>query len=95
MHKEKLETEVSHLGGRRPTDGSRWLILGLAVAWSVFQVWATWIGSLDQLFFRAAHLAFAFALVFLVYPLIAAAAVTGFLCSIGFWELPQPSRQVM
>ncbi len=60
--------EETELGGRKPSDWSRWLILGLAVGWSVFQVWATWIGSLDALFFRAAHLAFAFALVFLVYP---------------------------
>lgn len=74
MHNNKPEVEATHLveetelGGRKPTDWSRWVILGLAVGWSVFQVWATWIGSLDQLFFRAAHLAFAFALVFLVYP---------------------------
>mgnify|MGYP005849949625 FL=1 len=73
MHKDKPETAVqlveeAELGGRKPTGWSRWLLLGLAVGWSVFQVWATWIGSLDQLFFRAAHLAFAFALVFLVYP---------------------------
>ena len=73
MHNDKPEmavqlVEEAELGGRKPTDWSRWLILGLAVGWSVFQVWATWIGSLDQLFFRAAHLAFAFALVFLVYP---------------------------
>jgi len=74
MHKDKPEAKAAdlveevELGGRKPSDWSRWLILGLAVGWSVFQVWATWIGSLDQLFFRAAHLAFAFALVFLVYP---------------------------
>ncbi|WP_333659923.1 TRAP transporter large permease subunit, partial [Meiothermus cerbereus] len=74
MHKDKPEAKATdlveevELGGRKPSDWSRWLILGLAVGWSVFQVWATWIGSLDQLFFRAAHLAFAFALVFLVYP---------------------------
>ncbi len=60
--------EETELGGRKPTNWSRWLILGLAVGWSVFQVWATWVGSLDALFFRATHLAFAFALVFLVYP---------------------------
>lgn len=60
--------EKTELGGRKPTNWSRWLILGLAVGWSVFQVWATWAGSLDALFFRATHLAFAFALVFLVYP---------------------------
>jgi TRAP transporter 4TM/12TM fusion protein len=74
MHKDKPEAKAAdlveevELGGRKPSDWSRWLILGLAVGWSVFQVWATWIGSLDQLFFRATHLAFAFALVFLVYP---------------------------
>ncbi len=60
--------EEAELGGRRPTGAARWIILGLAVGWSLFQVWATWMGSLDALFFRAAHLAFAFALVFLVYP---------------------------
>ncbi|MCS7195556.1 MAG: TRAP transporter permease [Meiothermus sp.] len=60
--------EEVELGGRRPTGVARWIILGLAVGWSLFQVWATWVGSLDALFFRAAHLAFAFALVFLVYP---------------------------
>ncbi|KIQ54512.1 TRAP transporter permease [Meiothermus taiwanensis] len=74
MHNNKPEVEATRLveetelGGRKPTDWTRWVILGLAVGWSVFQVWATWVGSLDQLFFRAAHLAFAFALVFLVYP---------------------------
>jgi len=60
--------EETELGGRKPTNWSRWVVLGLAVGWSVFQVWATWVGSLDALFFRATHLAFAFALVFLVYP---------------------------
>ncbi len=60
--------QEAELGGRRPTGWSRWVILALAVGWSLFQVWATWVGSLDALFFRAAHLAFAFALVFLVYP---------------------------
>ncbi|RDI95704.1 TRAP transporter permease [Meiothermus sp. QL-1] len=60
--------EETELGSRKPTDASRWVILALAVGWSVFQVWATWVGSLDALFFRATHLAFAFALVFLVYP---------------------------
>lgn len=74
MHKDNPDIEAARLveetelGGRKPTDWSRWLILGLAVGWSVFQVWATWVSSLDALFFRATHLAFAFALVFLVYP---------------------------
>jgi len=60
--------EAAELGGRKPSDWSRWLILGLAVGWSLFQIWATHLGTLDTFFFRAMHLAFAFALVFLVYP---------------------------
>lgn len=60
--------EEVEFGGRKPQNWTRWLIFGLALAWSSFQVYATWVGVLDPLTFRAIHLAFAFALVFLVFP---------------------------
>lgn len=60
--------EQAELGGRAPQGLTRWLILTVAVAWSVFQLYATWAGNLDAYLLRSAHLAFAFALVFLVYP---------------------------
>jgi len=60
--------EESELGGRKPKGYSRWLIFAVAVSWSVFQLWATWTGTLDPLKLRAIHLAFALALAFLVYP---------------------------
>jgi len=60
--------EETELGGRKPSDWSRWLIFVLALGWSSFQVWATWSGTLNDLFFNAVHLSFALSLVFLVYP---------------------------
>ncbi|MBB6098046.1 TRAP transporter 4TM/12TM fusion protein [Deinobacterium chartae] len=60
--------EEAELGGRRLRGFSRWLVGGVAVTWSLFQLWATWTGTLDPFILRAAHLAFAFALVFLIYP---------------------------
>jgi TRAP transporter 4TM/12TM fusion protein len=56
-------------GAREPrTAWLRWLLYGLAVVWSVFQVYATWAGRLDPLRLGPLHLAFGFALAFLVYP---------------------------
>lgn len=60
--------EEAEMGGRKPLGLTRWLVLGLALGWSLFQVWATYIGTLESFAFRSLHLAFAFALVFLVYP---------------------------
>ena len=52
-----------------------WLGLGifgsstaLALAWCAFQMWAAHKGTLDLLTLRAVHLAFAFALAYLVFP---------------------------
>lgn len=60
--------EEVEFGGRKPRGWVRWLVLGLAVGWSLFQMYATYVGTLNDLVWRATHLAFAFALVFLVYP---------------------------
>ncbi|MCS6867358.1 MAG: TRAP transporter permease [Thermus sp.] len=63
-----LLLEESELGGRKPTGLSRYLLFGLGVVWSLFQLWATELGTLDPLRLRAVHLAFALALAFLAYP---------------------------
>ncbi|KGQ20987.2 TRAP transporter permease [Thermus filiformis] len=60
--------EESELGGRRPRGRARYLLFGLAVAWSLFQLWATYAGTLDPFRLRAIHLGFALALAFLAYP---------------------------
>src|SRR5690606_1949695 len=69
----------------------RWLIVALCVAWSLFQLWAVWAGTLNPQRMGAIHLAFAMAIVFLAFPasrssrehipshdwLLAAAGLTG------------------
>lgn len=56
-------------GAREPgAVWQRWLLYGLAVIWSLFQVYATWAGRLDPLRLGPLHLAFGLALAFLVYP---------------------------
>ncbi|MEZ0347696.1 MAG: TRAP transporter permease [Thermus sp.] len=68
MTDANLLVEESELGGRRPKGVGRFLLLGLGVAWSLFQLWATEVGTLDPFRLRAVHLAFALALAFLAYP---------------------------
>ncbi|AFV75900.1 TRAP transporter, 4TM/12TM fusion protein [Thermus oshimai JL-2] len=64
-----LAVEESELGGRRPkSPWARGALFGLGVLWSLFQLWATELGTLDPLRLRAVHLAFALALAFLAYP---------------------------
>jgi len=64
----ELMQEVEY-GARDPrAPWQKWLIFLIAVAWSAFQVWATWKGNLDILILGSIHLAFAFALAFLAYP---------------------------
>ncbi|MFA7437160.1 TRAP transporter permease [Castellaniella sp.] len=56
-------------GGREPDKAwQRWLIVLIAVAWSLFQVYASDTGSLDPQKVGSIHLAFGFALAFLAYP---------------------------
>jgi TRAP transporter 4TM/12TM fusion protein len=63
-----LLLEESELGGRRPKGWARRVLFALAVAWSLFQLWATEVGTLDPIRLRAIHLGFALALAFLAYP---------------------------
>ena len=63
-------------GGRKPDDGfSRWLLLLVPLAWSLFQLWyasplpyTLRIGVFNAGEARAIHLAFALILVFTAYP---------------------------
>lgn len=63
-------------GGRKPDDGfSRWLLLLVPLAWSLFQLWyasplpySLRIGVFNAGEARAIHLAFALILVFTAYP---------------------------
>src|SRR3546814_1667962 len=63
---EILETEF---GGRHPESVLlRGSIFWLGAAWSAFQLWATWAGTLNTQKLGAIHLAFGMALVFLAFP---------------------------
>lgn len=63
---EILEAEF---GGRQPDSAFlRYAIYGLGVAWSLFQLWAIWAGTLNTQTLGAIHLAFALALIFLAFP---------------------------
>ncbi len=56
-------------GGRKPA--ARWLrvlLFCLALAWSLFQLWAVESGALDPQKLGAVHLAFGLALAFLAFP---------------------------
>jgi len=56
-------------GGREPSAGwQRWLLVIIAVAWSLFQIYASYFGTLNPQKIGSIHLAFGFALAFLAYP---------------------------
>ncbi len=64
---QKLADEEAGIG-RRVKGPLRFLIPGIAVVWSLFQLSiASWL-ILDTIFIRAIHLAFALTIVFLNYP---------------------------
>ncbi|SHM13402.1 TRAP transporter permease [Vreelandella subglaciescola] len=59
----------SEYGARKPhSRWQRWLLVLIAVSWSLFQLYATYFGSLSPQKLGAIHLAFGFALAFLSYP---------------------------
>ncbi|SEI65639.1 TRAP transporter, 4TM/12TM fusion protein [Deinococcus reticulitermitis] len=60
--------EAAETGGRRLGGWQAGLVTTLAVAWCLFQMYAAWDGTLVPTTLRAIHLAFAFALAFLVFP---------------------------
>jgi len=63
---EQLMVETEY-GGRNPSSWQKWLIFIIAVSWSAFQLFASWLGKIDPMVLRAVHLAFAFAIAFLAY----------------------------
>jgi len=63
---EQLMMETEY-GGRNPIKWQKILIFVLAVTWSAFQLFASWLGKIDPMVLRAIHLAFAFAIAFLAY----------------------------
>ncbi|WP_221088572.1 TRAP transporter permease [Deinococcus aquaedulcis] len=60
--------EAAETGGRKVEGWQKWLVTLLAVGWCLFQLYAAWNGALVPTTLRAIHLAFAFALAFLVFP---------------------------
>ncbi|MFC3281995.1 TRAP transporter permease [Litchfieldella rifensis] len=71
--KERAEAQrivqASEFGARVPQrPWLRWLLVLIAVGWSLFQLYATYFGALGQQKLGAVHLAFGFALAFLAYP---------------------------
>lgn len=71
--KEKAEAqrivEAADFGARAPRQQwLRWLLILIAVSWSVFQLYATYFGTISPQKVGAIHLAFGFALAFLAYP---------------------------
>jgi len=64
---EQLMIETEY-GGRDPANWQKLLIFIIAVSWSAFQLFASWLGKIDPMILRAVHLAFAFAISFLAYP---------------------------
>ncbi|GAB3684841.1 TRAP transporter permease [Salinisphaera aquimarina] len=61
--------KASEYGGREPSAGwQRWLLIVIAVAWSLFQLYASYFGTLNPQKVGSIHLAFGFALAFLAYP---------------------------
>lgn len=66
---EALRIAESEQGARKPhRRWQRWLLILIAVGWSLFQLYATYFGSLSPQKLGAIHLAFGFTLAFLSYP---------------------------
>ncbi|HSH84178.1 MAG TPA: TRAP transporter large permease subunit, partial [Guyparkeria sp.] len=66
---EALRIAESEQGARKPRRRwQRWLLILTAVGWSLFQLYATYFGSLSPQKLGAIHLAFGFSLAFLSYP---------------------------
>lgn len=63
---ETLAAEAER-GGREPHDVTRWLIAGLALGWSLFQLTIAYV-PINSIIARSIHLTFAIVLVFLAYP---------------------------
>ncbi len=61
--------KASDLGAREPRRAwQRWMLSIIAVCWSLFQVYASYTGTINTQQTGAIHLAFGFALAFLAFP---------------------------
>lgn len=66
---EELRRKVDREAGARVLTGvSRWIVYIIGVAWSCFQVYTAAFGLLPAQLQRSVHLAFAFALTYLLFP---------------------------
>ncbi|MGL4455424.1 MAG: hypothetical protein ACRCUL_06115, partial [Plesiomonas sp.] len=78
MQPQSLSTEeliAEDVGARLPTGAMAWTIAGLALIWSLFQLWIAsplpfifGVAVLNDTETRAIHLAFALLLAYLVFP---------------------------
>jgi len=66
---EAILKKVDREANVRPLTGiSRWIVYAIGVGWSVFQVYTAAFGLLPAQLQRSIHLAFAFALAYLLFP---------------------------
>lgn len=87
MQEKQLSTEeliAQDVGARLPLGLMGWLITGLALAWSLFQLWIAsplpfifGVGVLNDTETRAIHLTFALLLAYLVFPAFRRSPETG------------------
>lgn len=67
--KRALEmVEAAETGGRKLFGWQAWMVTIVAVAWCLFQMYAAYVGTMVPTTLRSIHLAFAFALAFMVFP---------------------------
>ncbi len=62
---KKVDKEAS---ARKLTGSSRWIVYVIGVSWSIFQVYTAAFGLLPAQLQRSIHLAYAFALAYLLFP---------------------------
>ena len=66
---EEILKKVDREANIRPLTGiSHWIVYAIGVSWSVFQVYTAAFGLLPAQLQRSIHLAFAFALAYLLFP---------------------------
>jgi len=73
----QMVEEMEH--GSRSGGLAHYLVPGLAAAWSLFQLSLPYFITLDTVYVRAVHLAFAITLVYLSYPALKRRKLTGYL----------------
>lgn len=67
---DENQPDVEHLPHERTVNVFGYLILGIAVALSVFQIWQGISSTISATYFRPIHLCWVLILIFLHYPLI-------------------------